>query len=182
MDDIQAGYVEKGILIIRGVVDDKMADYVTEALDLLFLAGSPDITLLISSPGGDARAGLDIIDSLLLYPGGKIAIVVGQASSMAAIILQCCTLRLATPNSEVLIHHATAMEIKIDILRDSEKRERFLIEVGKMQKRLDEILIKRTKRSAEEIDTECKKDRIMTAEEAVTFGLLDGIHLEPLSK
>ncbi len=174
-------YLNKGILIIRDRVDEKMAKFVSEALDVLRLAGSPNITILISSIGGDIDAGSDIIDLLSLYPGKKTAVVVGQAASMAAIILQCCDKRMATQHSKILIHHASC-KIELDTIRDPKKMEDFRVRLEKYEKIMDEILIKRSKRTAEEIDTQCKKNQFMSAEEAIAFGLLDGVYDKHLPK
>jgi ATP-dependent Clp protease protease subunit len=182
MNDVPKGYLRKNILIIKDDINDESVEYVKEAFSMLYLKGSPNITILISSEGGSVDAGLDIVDILSLYPGKKTAIVIGCASSMAAVILQVCDERKATPHSSILIHHINRRRIGLDVLRDKKKTDALLKSMEKSQERLYKILAKKTGRNVKEIRVECEKNRHMTVDEAIAFGLLDGVYQGPLPK
>ncbi len=149
--------------------------YVRRALLYLKTKGSPNIDVIISSPGGNVTTGLDIYDLLRLYPGKISALIHDQAASMGAIILQACDIRRCAKHSSVLIHHISRKEITLDVLRSEEKRNELIEEMEKNQNQLYEILQLRTKKEISEIRKECEKDKYMNAEEAREFGLIDEI-------
>ena len=173
MSEVQKALLEPGRVIdLVGEVDGQMMRYVREACTRLIAKGSPDIRVIITSCGGEVLAGLDICDMLATYPGKKTGIVVSEASSMGAIILQICTVRQATQHASLLIHHVSRM-LSLGLTPDELQVE---IKKGNaLQERLDHILTTRTGRSRDEIQAECKKNRNMTAEEALAFGLIDEI-------
>ena len=181
MNKVQKGYLEKNILLIEGEVDEEMIKYVEKAISTLYLKGSPEITILITSNGGSVGNSLVIVDILSLYPGKKTAIVLRFARSMAAIILQVCDERKAMTHSKIRIHYV-GRRIGLDIIRDRNKLENVVNDLEKDQEKLDKILVQTTKKSALEIHKECEKDKDMTVDEAIAFGLLDGIHQGPLPK
>lgn len=182
MNDTEKGFLEKNFILIKGEVNNDMFKYVKEAFAVLYLKGSPDITLLISSEGGSVDAGLDIIDVLSLYPGKKTAIVSGCAISMAAVILQVCDERKATSHSEILIHHINRRNIGLDVLRDTKKLQGLLESMEKTQEKLYKIVAEKTKKSIKEISEECEKNKGMTVDQAIAFGLLDEVFQGPLPK
>lgn len=182
MNDVQKGYLEKNILLLKGEVMGEMVKYVEEAIGTLYLKGSPDIIIMIWSGGGSVDAGLDIVDILSLYPGKKTAIVLGYARSMAAIILQVCDERKATTHSTILIHHINTRRVGLDVLRDQMKSESLLKDLEKDQEKLYKILTLKTEKSVQEIREECEKEKDMTVDEAIAFGLLDGVYQGPLPK
>lgn len=167
---------------MKGDINVSLIEYIEEAISLLYLKGSPDITILITSGGGSVDVSLDIIDILSLYPGKKTAIVLGQAASMAAVILQVCDVRKATTYAGILIHHINRRQVGLDTLRDQKKRDDLLNGMEKNQDKIYKILSERTKRSVQEIRVECEKERHMSVEEAKEFGLIDEVHQGPLPK
>ncbi|MBU6370536.1 MAG: ATP-dependent Clp protease proteolytic subunit [Patescibacteria group bacterium] len=175
--------LKKNVFPIVGDIDGKILNLVQDAFSKLYIQENPpDILVLLSSPGGSVKRGLFVYDLLRLYPGKKTAIVVGEASSMGAIILQACDKRYATENAWILIHNLTNTEIKLDQLRDKAKLEELLADNEKLQAKQYAIIAKRTGKSMEEIREVFAKDKSMDVSEAVAFGLLDGIWDQPLPK
>lgn len=101
--------------------------------------------------------------------------VISGASSMAAIILQVCKIRKCARHAGVLIHHIYRRNISLDVLNDDDKLKTLKEDMQKTQQRLYDILTTRTGKTLEEIRDECKKDKMMQAEEALAFGLIDEI-------
>lgn len=162
------------ILIADEVNRDTFA-YVREAIALKMLEGNPTLTIHLSSGGGRVSAGLDIYDLLKFYNGEKIGVVHSLAASMAAVILQGCDWRTATPHSDILIHHVSSRDISLDTVRDPEKLSKFIERLETDQQKLYQILMSRTGKSIEEIRKTCELDQNMCAKEALDYGLIDQI-------
>ncbi|OHA20119.1 MAG: hypothetical protein A2836_01520 [Candidatus Taylorbacteria bacterium RIFCSPHIGHO2_01_FULL_45_63] len=175
LSDQQTRLLQKHILDIRGTIDEETADYVRNALTELAAAGTPPIKILITSSGGDVDIGLHIYDGVACYRNTVEGIVIGFARSMAAIILQGCDVRMCLPHSKILIHHVSQRQVKLDDMRDETKRMDILAKTEVNQNYLYKILAERTGKTIEVIRCECEKDRNMTAEEALEFGLIDEI-------
>jgi len=167
--------LNRNIIRAAGEVDGDMALHVEEALFRLTARGSPDVTIMISSPGGRTDYGLDIYDGLRLYAGKLHGIVCGNAASMGAIILQACHKRSATPNANILIHHISSSNVSLDVIDDPRRFEEFRENMRNAQQRLYEILAARTKHPVQLIKGTCSKNEMMTAQEAKKFGLIDDI-------
>ena len=145
---------------------------------LLFLESEdPDkeIYLYINSPGGSITDGMAIVDTMNYIKCPVSTICVGMAASMGAVLLACGEKgkRYATPNSEILIHQpliggngiaGQATEIKIHADHMVKTREK-----------LNKLLSEKTGQSLETINRDTERDNYMTAEEALTYGLIDGI-------
>ena len=144
---------------------------------LLFLESEdPDkeIFLYINSPGGSITDGMAIYDTINYIKCPVSTICVGLAASMGAVLLACGTKgkRYATPNAEIMIHQplisgglsGQATEIKIHADHMVKTREK-----------LNKILSERTGQSLETIMNDTERDNFMTAEEALKYGLIDGI-------
>lgn len=175
LSEVQLALLDQEIIDLGGDVDADMVRYAREALLRLVARGSPEITVKITSGGGDVRIGLDIVDLLNAYPGKKIGQVFGFAKSMAAIILQACDVRQCSRHGVVLIHYVSLRQVNLDQLRDAKKVEEMVIEMTKSQERINAILMARTKKSADEINTANKAEKDFSAEEALAFGLIDEI-------
>lgn len=175
IDDVRMKLLEKDIIEISGDIDSDMVRYIREAISRLIGKGSPPITVLITSPGGDVDIGLDIFDALRYYSGEKTAVVHGYANSMAAVILQVCNKRIAMRHAHILVHHISKTQIKLDVLRDKAKTAEVRNDLEKSQKRIYEILVKRTGKTLAEVKKACSRNESMTAEEAKAFGLIDKI-------
>ena len=145
---------------------------------LLFLESEDpekEIYLYINSPGGSITDGMGIVDTMNYISCPVSTICVGMAASMGAVLLASGEKgkRFATPNSEILIHHpligggglsGQTTEIKIHADHMVKTREK-----------LNKLLSDRTGQSLETIQRDTERDNYMTAEEALKYGLIDGI-------
>ena len=132
----------------------------------------PDIHMYINSPGGSIAAGLAIYDTMQFVNCDVATYCVGQAASMAAVLLAAGApgKRKALPNSRILIHQplAGAEGTAEDILIHAK-------EFVKVKERLNRILIKHTGHPLEKIEEDTDRDRFMSAEEALEYGLIDHV-------
>lgn len=167
-------FLEMGIVPIFNEITTSTLEKVQQCFTHFFLRKMTNITVLISSNGGNTDVALEIFDILKLYPGLKTGIVVGKARSAAAIILQACDKRLVTPNSQILIHNGTAI-FPNDCLYDERKLADFLEKINKFKDKVLRILTDRTKKSEKEIIDMNMKDKSLFVEEALEFGLIDGV-------
>ena len=167
--------VEKSVILIDDDIDYKMYKMVAGSLLTLQSKGSPPVEILIDSKGGDIGPGLDIYDAIRLYPGIVTGSVRSQAASIAAIILQACPKRLCARHGSILIHIVARRQVSLDVLESKPKLERLIADLRERQGRLDQILIARTGKTLRRIQSVCKLDKYMKAEEALEFGLVDEI-------
>lgn len=172
--------IAKRIIAIDGEINDNKVHYIKNCLVSLLLQGSPPVKVIISSGGGNVGAGMDIYDLLKLYPGKKTAVVVCEARSMAAVILQACDRRLATQNAGITIHN-TSGGVTHDELMDEEKIKKLRQEYTDCQKRINIIFSSRANKSLEEIKIQCAKNEDMCAEKAKEFGLIDEVWTKTLN-
>jgi ATP-dependent Clp protease protease subunit len=143
---------------------------------MLFLeAENPekDIALYINSPGGSITAGLAIYDTMQYIKPDVATLCVGQAASMAAVLLAAGTTgkRSVLPNSRVLIHQPLlyglqGQQTDIDIHAK---------DLMRMRNRIEEIFALHTGKSKEEIHNDTERDKILTATGAVDYGLADQV-------
>ena len=144
---------------------------------LLFLESEdPDkeISLYINSPGGSITDGMAIVDTINYIKCPVSTICVGMAASMGAVLLASGAKgkRFATPNAEILIHQPlisgglSGQTTEIKIHADHMVRTR---------EKLNKLLSERTGQSLETIERDTERDNYMTAEEALKYGLIDGI-------
>lgn len=171
--DIYSRLLKDRIVFLDGEINDLTADLVIA--QLLFLAsqdGEKDISLYINSPGGSVTAGLAIYDTIQWLQPDVQTICMGQAASMAALILTCGTQgkRLALPSSRVLIHQpwggAQGQARDIDIQAK---------EIIRLKKLTIEYFARHTDKSSETIAKDMERDFYMTAEEAVEYQVIDRI-------
>jgi ATP-dependent Clp protease protease subunit len=172
--DIYSRLLRDNIIFIGTEIDDALAN--TVIAQLLFLeAESPDkeISLYINSPGGSITAGLAIYDTMQ-YVGNEITTIgVGQAASMAAVLLAAGTpgKRIALPNTRVLLHqpHGGAQGQASDIAIQAK-------EILRMRESLYHILVKHTRQPKTRIQADIERDYILTAAQAREYGLIDQIY------
>jgi len=171
--DIFSRLLNDRIVMLSDEVNDVTASLVVA--QLLFLESQDpdkDISFYINSPGGSVSAGMAIYDTMNYIKCDVSTICVGMAASMGAVLLSSGTKgkRLALPNSEVLIHQplggtqgqATDIKIHADwIIRTRRK--------------LNEILAKNCGKTVEELERDTDRDNIMTAEDALKYGLVDKV-------
>ena len=172
--DIYSRLLKDNIIFLGRAIDDDVADLVIA--QMLFLeAESPekDIALYVNSPGGSISAGLAIYDTMQYIRPDVATYCIGQAASMAAVLLAGGTKgkRVILPNSRVLIHQPWVRGLGGQ-QADIEIHARDLLQ---LRARLDEILAKHTGKGIEEVHADTDRDRILSAQEAVEYGLVDRI-------
>jgi ATP-dependent Clp protease protease subunit len=171
--DIFSRLLKDHIIFLGSPIDDQVSNVVIA--QLLFLeAEDPDrdISVYINSPGGVVTAGLAIYDTMQFVRPGINTMCVGQAASMAAVLLAAGTeeKRSALPNSRIMIHqpHGGFQGQASDI--DIHARE-----ILRIRERLNEILQRHTGQDMDTIQADTDRDRFMSAEEAKEYGLIDQV-------
>ncbi len=172
--DIYSRLLRDNIIFIGTPIDDHVANLVTA--QLLFLeAEDPekDISLYIHSPGGSITAGMAIYDTMQFVRPDVVTICVGQAASIAALLL-CAGApkkRFALPNSRILIHQPwmsglSGQATDIDIHAK---------EILRMRTVLNQLMAQHTGQPLEKIEKDVERDFIMTAQQGKEYGLIDEI-------
>lgn len=171
--DIYSRLLKDHIIFIGTPIDDNLANLVIA--QLLFLqAEDPDrdISVYINSPGGSVTAGLAILDTMRFVKPDVSTFCVGQAASMAAVLLSSGKKgkRFSLPNSRIMIHqpHGGAQGQATDI--DIQAKE-----ILRMKAMLNEILRDNTGQDLERIERDTDRDYIMSAEAAREYGLVDSV-------
>lgn len=172
--DIYSRLLKDNIIFLGRPIDDELASLLIA--QLLFLeAENPekDISLYINSPGGSTSAGLAIYDTMQYIKPNVATYCVGQAASMAAVLLCAGTRgkRAALPNSRVLIHQPWMQGLGGQ-QSDIEIHARDLMA---LRDRIDDIMADHTGRTKDEIHSDTERDKILTATEAVDYGLVDRV-------
>ena len=171
--DIYSRLLKDRIIFLGEEVNDVTASLVVA--ELLFLeAEDPgkDIQLYINSPGGSVSAGLAIYDTMQYIKCDVSTICIGMAASMGAFLLAGGTKgkRFALPNSTIMIHQpsggAQGQATEIQIVADH---------IAKTKRTLNEILAANTGQPLEVVEKDTDRDNYMSAEEALAYGLIDGV-------
>ena len=169
--DIYSRLLKERIIFLGDGINDALAN--TIIAQLLFLESEDkekDIKLYINSPGGSVTAGMAIYDTMQYIKSDVSTICLGMSGSMGAVLLAAGAKgkRFALPNSEVMIHQVMggaegqASDVKI-------RAEHIL----KIKEKLNKILVKHTGQSLSRIEKDTDRDYFMSAEEALTYGLID---------
>lgn len=171
--DIYSRLLKDGIIFVGSPIDDNVANVIIA--QLLFLeAEDPekDISLYINSPGGVITSGMAIYDTMKFIKNEIVTICIGQAASMAAVLLAAGTKgkRYALPNSKVMIHQPLGgyQGQATDILIHAE-------EIKKVKENLIDILTGQTGQTRKKIVKDIERDFIMNADEALAYGLVDNV-------
>ena len=171
--DIYSRLLRERIVFLGTPIDDSVASLVIAQLLFLEAENSDkDIFLYINSPGGYVSAGLGIYDTMNYIKPSVATICMGQASSMAAILLAggAAGKRSALPNSRVMIHQplggAEGQASDIKIHAD---------EILRLRARLNSILAKSTKQTLRKIEKDTDRNFFMNAEEAKKYGIIDSL-------
>ncbi|PJE58545.1 MAG: hypothetical protein COU81_00180 [Candidatus Portnoybacteria bacterium CG10_big_fil_rev_8_21_14_0_10_36_7] len=175
IDETRQQLLSKGIIDLSGDIDEDMAMYIRESLMILATKGNPDIKIIITSNGGNVGVGLAIYDMLRIYPGRVTGEAKSFCRSMATVILQACDHRMASANSKIKIHNVLVKDLSLSVLRNPQKITKLIASLEADQKIINNIYSLRTGRSLKKITRESDKDIIMTAQEALEFGLIDEI-------
>jgi len=171
--DIYSRLLKDRIVFLGTTISDEVANSVVA--QLLFLqAEDPKapVHLYLNSPGGSVTAGLAVYDTMQFISCDVATYCVGQCASMAAVLLAAGTAgkRNALPNARILIHQPMAgMEGSAEDILIHAK------EFAKIKERLNRILLKHTGHPLEKIEKDTDRDRFMSAEEALEYGLIDHV-------
>lgn len=173
--DIYSRLLKERVIMLNGPIEDHMANLVVA--QLLFLESEntdKDINLFINSPGGVVTAGMSIYDTMQFIKPDVATYVMGQACSMGSLLAQAGAKgkRHMLPNARHMIHQpsggargqATDMQIQVE-------------EILKMKKSLTEIYVKHNSKAKtfEQLAADMERDKFMSAEEALEYGLVDKI-------
>lgn len=174
--DIYSRLLKERIIFITGPIEDTMASVVVA--QLLFLeADNPkkEIAIYINSPGGVVTSGLAIYDTIQFIRPAVSTLCIGQAASMASLLLASGAkgLRFALPNTRIMVHQplggfqgqATDIEIHAREILD-------------LKKRLNAIYAKHTGKNIKDIEPALERDNFMTPDDAKAFGLIDDVKVE----
>ena len=172
--DVRAKLIEQRIIFLGDVIYPVVANIVISQMLFLQSQGRDrDIQLFINSPGGSIEAGLAIYDTMQYVQCDVATTCVGLAASMAAVLLAAGAKgkRECLPNSKVMIHQPWASQISgsaSDVMIEARELE-------ETKKRINTLLAQHTGQSVEEMDKATDRNKWMTAEEAVAFGLADEV-------
>jgi ATP-dependent Clp protease, protease subunit len=172
--DPYAKLFEERVIFLGVQIDDASAnDVMAQLICLESMDPDRDIYLYINSPGGSFTALTAIYDTMEFVKPDIQTVCMGQAASAAAVLLAAGThgKRMALPNARVMIHQPYT-ETGRGQVSDLEIAAR---EVQRMRTQLEELLAKHTTRPIEQISDDIERDKILTAEEAVEYGLVDSI-------
>lgn len=171
--DIYSRLLKERIIFLGEEVNDVTAGLVVS--QLLFLESEDpdkDINLYINSPGGSVTAGMAIYDTMQYVKCDVSTMCMGMAASMGAFLLAGGTKgkRFALPNSTIMIHQpsggAQGQATEIQIVADH---------IAKTKRTLNEILAANTGQPLEVVEKDTDRDNYMSAEEALAYGLIDGV-------
>ncbi|MBI3404406.1 MAG: ATP-dependent Clp endopeptidase proteolytic subunit ClpP [Acidobacteria bacterium] len=172
--DIYSRLLRDNIIFIGTAIDDHVANVVTA--QLLFLeAEDPekDISLYINSPGGSITAGMAIYDTMQFVRPNVVTICVGQAASIAALLLTAGApkKRFSLPNSRILIHQPwmsglSGQATDIDIHAK---------EILRMRSVINKLISEHSGKPMAQVEKDVERDYIMSSEQAKEYGLIDEI-------
>jgi ATP-dependent Clp protease protease subunit len=174
--DIYSRLLKDNIIFLGAPIDDSLSNLVIA--QMLFLeAEDPDrdISIYINSPGGSVTAGMAVLDTMRFVKPDISTFCVGQAASMAAVLLSAGKVgkRFALPNSRIIIHQplggVQGQASDIDI----QARE-----ILRMRESLNRILVETTGQSLERIANDTDRDYIMTAAQSKEYGIIDEVIAE----
>ena len=171
--DIYSRLLKDRIIMLSGPIEDDMANSIVA--QLLFLDAqdsTKDIYLYINSPGGVVTSGMAIYDTMNFIKADVQTIVIGMTASMASVLVSSGAKgkRFGLPHSTVMIHQpsggAQGQQTEIQIAAE---------EILKTRKMINGILAENSGQPIEQIERDTERDHYLTAQEAVDYGLLDGI-------
>ncbi len=171
--DIYSRLLKDRIIFIGTAIDDYVANLVVAQMLYLQMEDSEkDVNLYINSPGGSVTAGLAIYDTMQFVRCGVTTYCLGQAASMAALLLAAGTpkKRFALPHARIMLHQpwggaeGSAIDISIHAR-----------EILRLKEELNGILVRHTGQTREKVERDADRDFFMTAAEAVQYGLVDSV-------
>ena len=171
--DIFSRLLKERIIFLNGPVHDGMSSLIVAQL-LHLEAENPkkEISMYINSPGGVVTSGLSIYDTMQYIKPKVSTLVIGQAASMGSLLLTAgeAGMRFSLPNSRVMVHQPSGgyQGQATDIMIHAE-------ETLKLKKRLNEIYVKHTGQTLENVEAAWERDNVMAPEDAKSWGLIDEI-------
>lgn len=172
-ENYESTLIQNGIIFINGEIDSTVATDVVSKLKYLELTGyKKTVTLYVNSPGGDVQAGFAIYDAIRLSPLAVSIVAIGEANSIAAVILSGGKkgYRFATENTKILIHQPIggANGQATDIVIASKN-------ISKVRHRINSTLALNAGQDIKKVARDTERDNIMTPEEALEYGIIDKI-------
>jgi ATP-dependent Clp protease protease subunit len=171
--DIYSRLLKERVIFLVGPVDDNTANLVIA--QMLFLESEnpdKDINFYINSPGGSVPAGMAIFDTMQFIKCDVSTLCVGMAASMGAFLLAAGTRgkRFALPNSTVMIHQPSGgFQGQVS---DIERHAQYAIDI---KRRFIALMVKLTGRTEEQVELDHDRDRFLTSEQAVSYGIVDKV-------
>ena len=172
--DIYSRLLSERIVFIGTPIDDQIGNLVVaQLLHLESVDADKDISIYINSPGGSIYAGLAIYDTMQFIKPDVQTICIGQAASMAAVLLAAGAKgkRYSLPNSRVVIHQPL-MQGLAGQATDIDIHAR---EILRMRERLNEILVHHTGQPFKRIQEDTERDYIMSADQGKDYGIIDDV-------
>ncbi|HET7369924.1 MAG TPA: ATP-dependent Clp endopeptidase proteolytic subunit ClpP [Gammaproteobacteria bacterium] len=171
--DIYSRLLKERLIFIVGPIEDHMANLIVA--QLLFLESEnpdKDIQLYINSPGGSVSAGLAIYDTMQFIKPQVSTLCTGMAASMGAVLLTAGAAgkRYALPNSRVMIHQPSG-----GFQGQQSDVEIHAREMLRVRDSLNQIISKHTGQPIEQVRADTERDRFMSGEDAVEYGLIDSV-------
>jgi len=171
--DIYSRLMQDRIVFLQGQIDDESAGVVVAQLRYL-MAEDPkaDIHLYVNSPGGSVTAGMGIYDMMQGISCDVATYCIGQAASMGALLLTAGAKgkRFALPNARIMIHQPLA-----GLRGTSTEFQIYAKEYLRMKKHLNDILVKHTGKTLDQVERDTDRDNFMSADEAKGYGIVDAV-------
>ena len=172
--DIYSRLLQENIIFLGQPIDDNVANLVIAQL-LFLTAENPekDISIYINSPGGSITAGLAILDTMRVVQPDIVTYCVGQAASMAAVLLACGAKgkRFSLPHSRILIHQPSMS----GLAGQATDIEIYAREILRMRDTLNGIIAEATGQPIDRIERDVDRDYILGPAEALEYGLIDRV-------
>jgi ATP-dependent Clp protease protease subunit len=172
--DIYSRLLQENIIFLGQPIDDNVANLVIAQL-LFLTAENPekDISIYINSPGGSITAGLAILDTMRVVQPDIVTYCVGQAASMAAVLLACGAKgkRYSLPHSRILIHQPSMS----GLAGQATDIEIYAREILRMRDTLNRIIADATGQPIDRIERDVDRDYILGPAEALEYGLIDRV-------
>ena len=171
--DIFSRLLKERIIFVNGPVEDGMSMLI--CAQLLFLESEnpkKEINMYINSPGGVVTSGMAIYDTMQFIKPPVSTLCMGQAASMGSLLLTAGATgqRFALPNARIMVHQPSG-----GFQGQASDIERHAQDIIKMKRRLNEVYVKHTGRSLEEVEQTLDRDHFMESSEAKDWGLIDKI-------
>lgn len=169
--DIQSRLLKDRVVMLTGPIDDLLANDIVGQLLFLDTQSNKEINMYVNSPGGSVSSGLAILDTMRYIKSPVNIVCLGQACSMAAVLLACATgKRKALPHAEIMIHQpmagfagqATDIEIQSK-------------QIQRIKATLTSLVATATKQLYDKVKTDMERDFYMSSQEALDYGIIDGV-------